>query len=144
MTGADVLGALYLLATVVGFGASTALLRVAILDGETDTARLVRVAFQTAVVLAAVLAVDAASILSDSMQYGAVYPALNGLLSGFAFIAFSKGLESTDASIAKPLLAVGTIVSVALGILLLGEHLTLRKSAGILIGIAAVYLLTTE
>jgi drug/metabolite transporter (DMT)-like permease len=144
VTGADVLGALYLLATVVGFGASTALLRVAILDGETDTARLVRVAFQTAVVLAAVLAVDAASILSDSIQYGAVYPALNGLLSGFAFIAFSKGLESTDASIAKPLLAVGTIVSVALGILLLGEHLTLRKSAGILIGIAAVYLLTTE
>jgi hypothetical protein len=54
------------------------------------TARLVRVVFQTAVVLTAVLAVTAASILSDSMQYGAVYPALNGLLSGFDFIVFSK------------------------------------------------------
>jgi drug/metabolite transporter (DMT)-like permease len=35
-------------------------------------------------------------------------------------------------------------VSVTLGILLLGEYFTLRKSAGIVIGIAAVYLLTTE
>lgn len=144
MTGADLLGPLYLLATIVGFGASTAFLRVAIRDGPTDTARLVRISFQTIIVLAAVLAVGAASILADSMQYGAVYPALNGLLSGFAFIAFSKGLESTDASIAKPLLAVGTMVSVVLGILLLGEYLTLRKAAGIVIGIAAVYLLTTE
>jgi drug/metabolite transporter (DMT)-like permease len=53
-------------------------------------------------------------------------------------------LESTDASIAKPLLAVGTIVSVVLGIFLLGEYLTLRKSAGIVLGLAAIYLLTTE
>ena len=144
MTVPSSLGPLYLLATVLCFGASTAFLRVAIRDGPTDTARLVRISSQTIIVLVGVTVVGAASILTDSIQYGAVYPALNGLLSAVAFIAFSKGLESTDVSIAKPLLAVGTVVSVLLGILFLGEVLTLRKTAGVTFGIAAVYLLTTE
>lgn len=140
----DTLGVLYLIGTVVGFGASTALLRVAILDGTTDAARLLRVGFQTFVVLAGVLLVGAGGVLEATAQRDAVYPAVNGLLSGGAFVAFSKGLESTAASVAKPLLAVGTVVSVVLGILVLGDQLTARKAAGIVFGIGAVYLLTTE
>lgn len=144
MTSGALLGPAAVLVAIVCFGASTAFLRAAILDGTTDTARFLRVGVQTAIVFAGVSVVGAAAVLADATRYGAVYPALNGLLSGAAFVSFSRGLESAEASTAKPLLAVGTIVSVVLGILLLGEQLTPRKAAGIAFGIAAVYLLTSE
>lgn len=66
------------------------------------------------------------------------------MTSGFASIVFPKCLESTDVSLAKQPLALSTVVTDVLGILLLDERITLRKLTGIALGITAVYLLTIE
>jgi len=124
MTADSVTGPVSLVVVVLGFGTSTAFLRAAISSGTTDTARLLRIAFQTLVVFAGVSVAGVSSTVTSSVNPGAVYPVLNGALSGVAFILFSRGLESMEASVAKPLLAVGTVVSFALGILVLGEQLT--------------------
>jgi drug/metabolite transporter (DMT)-like permease len=144
MIGTELAGRLFVLGTILGFGLSTALLRAAIVTGTTDTARLLRVSIQTAIVFAGVALGGTVLLFDGSLRGGSIYPVLNGLLSGVAFISFSKGLESVDASTAKPLLTIATVVAVGLSVLFLGDRLTPRTVAGIAFAIGAVYLLTSE
>jgi drug/metabolite transporter (DMT)-like permease len=144
MTDSALLGVFYIAVVILGFGSSTAFLRVAIVRESTDLARFTRVGWQTAVVLLGVALVGATSTFGRALQPDAIYSVMNGFLSGLAFICFSKGLESTEASTAKPLLSVATVTTVLLGVVVLGEVLTPRKIGGIVLAIVAVYLPSTE
>lgn len=137
-------GALYLALTVLGFGVGTVLLRMAILAGRTDDARFFRTLVQTLFVFAGVALVVGPSGFGVPLRAGTGFAALNGVLSAVAFILYSKGLETVEASTAKPVLAGGLVVSVSLGILVLGESASARKLVGIALAGLAVVLLAGE
>lgn len=135
---------LYLAVMVLSGGAATALLRAAILDGDTDRARFHRALTQTLAVCLAALVALSTGRASPEPSAGILYAALNGLLGGGAFILFTKGLETTEASAARPALVVMTAVAVAVGILLLGESASAGKIGGALLAMAAVVLLSGD
>jgi len=72
----------------------------------------------------------------NAIVFGSVFAALGTLI-------FLFSLEKYQASIVIPLTALYPIVSVLLGILLLGERLTGQHFAGIVLGVIAGYLLAT-
>jgi|GEM_PF-6310406 len=134
---------LYLIGAVLCQGIKTVFLRLGILKGTVDETRFVRAFFQTAFVVLAV-ACFKSSHLSIPLKVEIIYPVLNGLLGGLAFIAFCRGLQKIEASRAKPILAVRMAVSVILGVLVLGEAMTTQKGAGIIMAGVAVLLLSSE
>jgi drug/metabolite transporter (DMT)-like permease len=138
------LGVVYLGLTVAGYGGSTVLLRKAILDGRTNDARLYRTLVQTVLVAVAFVAVAGPGGFAVPVNAGALFAATNGALSGLAFVLYSRGLETVEASTAKPALASGMVVSVTLGILVLGESVSARKVAGVALAGLAIYLLAGD
>lgn len=134
---------LFLLGAVICQGIKTVFLRMGILEGDVDAVRLVRSFSQTALVVGVVASIKPTSI-GIPYQIGAIYPALNGLLGGIAFIALCKALETVEASTAKPILGVRMVMSVSLGVMVLGESMTVKKGIGILLAAIAVLLLSSE
>jgi len=57
-------------------------------------------------------------------------------------MAFYKLSQTGHVSTLAPLTALNLVIPIVLGILFLGEPLTLRKGAGILLAIGAIYLLS--
>jgi drug/metabolite transporter (DMT)-like permease len=134
----------FLVVMVLSAGASTVFLRLAIVqDGRVDEARFHRALFQTVLVVGGVGLLLAGRLANGPIPAvsGMTYAALNGAFGGIAFILFTRGLETEEASRAKPALVVGMAVPVTLGIVLLGEVATLRKAAGVVLAAIAVYLL---
>jgi drug/metabolite transporter (DMT)-like permease len=118
-------------------------LRYAVLTGRADGARLHRSLLQTVFVVIAVALVFAVGRRPIMDLRGAGFAALNGTISGVAFILFSTGLEDVEASTAKPALVLSMLVAVVLGVVVLAEPVTLRKTSGVLLAVVAVYLLST-
>lgn len=136
-------GLIALALAMLGYGSSTVLLRYSVLVGGADGARFYRALLQTVFV---VLAVGTVFILGNRPAMdlpGATFAALNGVFGGLAFILFTAGLEDVEASTAKPALVVSMLVAVVLGIVVLSEPLTLRKTVGVALASLAVYLLST-
>lgn len=136
------IGVLYVTITVISWGASTAFLKLAITEGDVDASRLIRAISQTILVIVAFWVFTSSS--QQSLKFGMLFPLLSGLLSGFAFIFFSHGLEIIPASTAKPLLSLKLVISVTLGILVLNETFTLFKVLGVSFALSAIFLLSTE
>lgn len=136
-------GPAYLVGVVACFGVAPVLLRLAILRGTTDGTRVFRATAQTVLILAAVVVAYLLGVTDVDLGPGIVYPILNGACGGIGFLLFSKGIESVEASRAKPATVFGTVVAVALGVAVLGESLTARKLAGIAAAGLAVYLLSS-
>ncbi|MBI4531265.1 MAG: EamA family transporter [Candidatus Latescibacteria bacterium] len=57
-------------------------------------------------------------------------------------MAFYKLSQANDISTIAPLTALNVVIPIILGILFLGEPLTLRKGLGILLAVGAIYLLS--
>jgi drug/metabolite transporter (DMT)-like permease len=131
----------FLAVMVASGGLTTAFLRQAVVGGPTDDARFYRALAQTVCVVGGVLVLLGPDRLVPPLRVGVVFAALNGLFGAVAFILFSKGLETVEASTGKPALVVSMVVAAALGFLLLGEAASARKLGGIALVGLAVYLL---
>lgn len=138
------IGHLYLILLILSLGMTTIFLRLGILKNGLNNARFYRAAGQTLIVVFAVILVTGTSQLSLSMNSNLFYPALNGILGAGAFILFCSGLETVDASTAKPMIILATITSVILGIVILGESFTVEKLVGVLLAVVAVALLSYD
>lgn len=134
----------YLGGIIFSLGSSTVLLRLSILKKGVNYARFFRVLFQTVFVFLGVFLYLGSSVLSIPRNIGLLYSAVNGICGGCAFILFCKGLKTVDTSVAKSFMVVATIISTALGVLLLGESCTLKKMIGISLAIVAVLLLSKK
>lgn len=137
-------GLCYLVGLILSLGSSTVLLRLSILTKDVNYARFFRSLFQTIFVFLGVILLLGFSILSLPRKIGILFSALNGVFGGCAFIIFCRGIKTVDASVAKPFMVLATIITVTLGIILLGESLTLKKGLGICLAIVAVVLLSAR
>lgn len=135
------IGTVYILLAIVALGANTVFLRLSLTEKRPNQTRLVRAITQTVIIVSAFFLLNTGSSLSISL--GLFFPLLNGLLGGLAFISFSRGLQEVDASVAKPIVAVNLVIPVSLGIVVLGESLSIYKVLGVVFSILAVYLLTS-
>lgn len=66
-----------------------------------------------------------------------------GLLFVMGNLAFYKLSQTAQVSVLAPLTSLYIVIPIVLGIAVLGEPLTRRKAAGILLAIVAIYLLST-
>lgn len=131
-----------LVVMILSAGTSTVLLRMAILRGGTDETRFFRALFQTLLVVGGVVVLLGPAGALPPPRIGVAFAALNGAFGGIAFILFTKGLETVEASTGKPALVVGMVVTVGLGIVVLGESVSARKLLGVALAGVAVYLLS--
>ncbi len=138
------MGHIYLILAVISLGFTTIFLRLGILKNGLNNARFYRAITQTLIVVFAVILVTGVNGLSIPRTTGIIYPALNGVLGAGAFMLFCSGLETVDASTAKPIVIIATITSVILGIVILGESFTIEKLVGITLAVVAVGLLSHE
>ena len=135
---------IYLVLAVIATGATTVFLKLAILEGGTEEARLTRIITQTAVVILGFGLFYSGSGGLNNLSSLLVFPYINGLLGGLAFIFLTKVLKTTQAGTTKTLLAINVFIPVILGVIALGEPLGIFKILGILLSIISVYLLSSE
>jgi len=81
--------------------------------------------------------------LNFSSRLGVSVAVLCGVIGGITSIILYGVLKYAPASIVIPLTTLYILVTVVLSYAFLGETISLRQAAGILLGIAAVFLLTT-
>ena len=67
---------------------------------------------------------------------------IGGVFSGLAQVFFYLALRSGEVNVVVPIRNLSLIVTVLLGIFVLSENITLVKSIGLLLGIAAIVLLS--
>jgi len=69
--------------------------------------------------------------------------AVCGLMGGFLVIIFYTVLKQAPASVVIPVSTLYILVTVVLSYLFLGEALTIKQLAGIVLGLVSIYLLTS-
>src|SRR5262249_47482394 len=72
------------------------------------------------------------------LQYHWRYPALAAAVLMVAFVFLLRSLVAGEASIYVPVAQMGFVVTAAVGILALGEALTARKGAGLVVALVAL------
>ena len=72
-----------------------------------------------------------------------LYAAIAGLATGGAVVSVRFAYSVYEVSRVVPIQRLSVVVTVLLGVTLLGEPLTTRKATGILLAVAAVLLLST-
>lgn len=132
----------YVIVAIFVSGLSTVFLRLALLENGANEVRFIRALTQTLVIVVVFFMLGPTSSLKISS--GMLFPLLDGLLGGLAFIAFCKGLKFTEAGRAKPIIALNLVIPVALGILILNEGLSISKVLGVSFTAIAVYLLSSD
>ena len=87
------------------------------------------------------------AFLLPTASYGFSRYHAMGIAIGALFVlgnmAFYKLSQTVQVSALVPLTSLYVVIPVLLGILALGEHLTPRKGIGILLAVAAIYLLSS-
>ena len=135
----------YVLWALLGMASYTMvapLMKTALTDVPSDVAVLLSNLILVAVAggLVAVSDNSAADFLTHS-KTPYVYAA--GLFLAVGIIAYYRALALGPVSIVVPVFAMFIVTSSAAGVVLLDETLTLRRGAGILLAIVAVYLTAT-
>jgi transporter family protein len=69
--------------------------------------------------------------------------AVCGLMGGFLVIIFYSVLKQAPASVVIPVSTLYVLVTVVLSYLFLGEAITIKQLAGIVLGLVSMYLLTS-
>jgi len=72
-----------------------------------------------------------------------IYPIVGGASAAVGSIFFFNALKTTPVSIARPISALGVLITAFLGVFLLGETLTLRQIAGVGLAITSILLLSS-
>jgi transporter family protein len=91
------------------------------------------------------LAVAAVALprLDFQNKTGVWLAAVCGLMGGFLIIIFYSVLKQAPASVVIPVSTLYVLVTVVLSYLFLGEAITLKQLAGIVLGLVSIYLLTS-
>jgi drug/metabolite transporter (DMT)-like permease len=124
------------IAATLALGAGNTIHKVGLSMGGTPATQLAAHSF-VYLVLSALVAARADGGLRVP---AATWPlAVAGAIVGAgAFIGMMRGLAIGEASVIVPIAQMGLVVSAALGIVLLGERLTVRKLAGLVAAVAAL------
>ena len=135
----------YVLWALLGMASYTMvapLMKVALGDVPSDVAVLLSnlILVGVAGALVAVSDTDVAEVVGHPK---AVYVYSAGLFLAVGIIAYYRALALGPVSVVVPIFAMFIVTSSAAGVLLLDETLTVRRGAGILLGIVAVYLTAT-
>ena len=80
---------------------------------------------------------------ADFGKPGALYAYATGIVLTIAVGSLFKGLSLGPASVVVPIYGMFILGGAVLGILILGEPLTVRKSLGLLLAVAGIYLVAT-
>lgn len=118
------------------------LVRVATRDIPSDVA-----AFMSNFVLVAVIFVvvsrSGESILQYATSSGAAYLYAAGLFLGVGILAYYRALQLGPVTHVVPIFAMFIVGGAFLGVVFLGETLSLRNVAGVLFGVLAIFLITS-
>ena len=135
---------LLLIGTLIATGTSTFFLKVGVIKiGETH-ARFFRVLTQTVWIILILTIVFGRSTFYIPLQFETIYVILNGVCAGIAFISFTRSLKVLEAGTARTLLNLNIAITIVLGILVLGESLTIKKTIGSVMALTAMFLLTSK
>ncbi len=92
--------------------------------------------------LALLIVGGAAALLTRNRELPPLaYPVVSGLLIAFALIFFFTALASGPVSVVNTILGANLVVTVLLGVLLLGESLSIFQASGVLLIVLGLFLL---
>lgn len=74
---------------------------------------------------------------------GAAYGVLNGVFTGLGLLAYDAAMSKGKASIVGPLTAMFPLVTVALAAVVLREKVNRIQAAGVVLALAAIFLLAS-
>lgn len=78
-----------------------------------------------------------------SISESAIYPIIGGVSTAIGSIAFFTLLERVPVSLVRPIAGLSVLITALLGLLLLGEALTIKQYVGVGLAIAAIILLSS-
>ena len=135
----------YVLWALLGMASYTMvapLMKIALTDVPSDVAVLLSNLILVAVA-GGLVAVSDTSVSGFLTHSKAPYVYAAGLFLAVGIIAYYRALSLGPVSIVVPVFAMFIVTSSAVGVVALDETLTLRRGAGILLAIVAVYLTAT-
>ncbi|QCS44855.1 EamA family transporter [Natrinema versiforme] len=90
-----------------------------------------------------VLALTDEDVVHHLRTDSAIYLYVAGLFLGVGILAYYRALEFGPVSIVVPLFAMFIVGGSVIGVLVLDESMTVRNGFGIVLAVAAIYLLST-
>jgi len=131
------------LGAMAALGAYNFLIRKFFADGE-DWRLLIPVVVVAALALGAYYAASYKGIRATQNSW--LYAAAFIVIGGLAFVLPYAALAQPDAkvNVAIPIFSLSTVVAVVLGMLFLGEQLTILRAVGIVLAIVSIVLLVIE
>lgn len=133
----------YLIGAILSSGVAMVLLKMGVLRMGTRETVFFRSLSQTILVFLVVFLLFGTTKFSLPYRIEIIYPILHALMSGIAFITFTKGLKVVEVSIARPIMNLNFMITVVLGVLILGESLNPKMCVGIIMAIIAIILLSS-
>jgi len=133
----------YALLALVAYAAVAPLTKVAMEELPADSVALVTNGMLAIVTLALVLATDR-PLLAALTHERAPYMYAAGACLTVGILAYYRALAGGPVSVVVPIFGLFLVASSVLGIVFLGETLTARKGAGIVLAVVAVFLTTFE
>lgn len=133
----------YALVALVAYAAVAPLTKVAMRDLPADSVALVTNGMLAVATLALVLATDR-PLLAALTHERAPYMYAAGACLTIGILAYYRALAAGPVSVVVPIFGLFLIASSVLGIVFLEETLTVRKGAGIVLAVVAVFLTTFE
>lgn len=130
------------LLAMLGYTFVAPLMKVALRDIPSDIA-LVAANAVLLVVVAAVVAVTESDPLSYANHPKMVYVLAAGLCLTVGIYSYYRALALGPVSVVVPVFAMFIVTSSIAGVLFLDEVFTVRRAAGILLGMVAIYLAAT-
>lgn len=129
---------------MAGYSLTTLLVKLATRTGDFGAFAVLAIATSMVAVAAAANAVAGGSfsgkVAADFVKPGALYAYAAGIALTIAVGSLFKGLSLGPASVVVPIYGMFILGGAVLGIVFLGEPLTIRKVSGLLLAIAGIYL----
>ncbi|WP_181691138.1 EamA family transporter [Natronomonas sp. LN261] len=133
----------YALVALVAYAAVAPLTKVAMQELPADTVALVTNGMLVVGTLTLVLATDR-PFLSALTHERAPYMYAAGACLTVGILAYYRALAGGPVSVVVPIFGLFLVASSVIGIVVLDEALTVRKGAGIVLAVVAVFLTTFE
>lgn len=133
----------YALLALVAYTLVAPLSKIALQEIPADTLALVTNGMLVTTALVVVIATDQ-PIVSALTHERAPYMYAAGLCLSIGILSYYRALKGGPVSVVVPIFGLFLVASSAIGIVFLDESLTIRKGAGIVLAIVAVFLTTFE
>ena len=133
----------YALLALVAYSLVAPLTKIATRDLPADTVALVTNGMLVITALAFVVATDK-PLASALTHEHAPYMYAAGACLAVGILAYYRALAAGPVSVVVPIFGLFLVASSVIGVLFLDEALTLRKGAGVVLAVVAVFLTTFE